>query len=122
MYSIDFQIENSVLKAMISGTIATGEEAAAKAREVIDTGLKVGIYRILLDERALDVNVEFHEIIAIATELENRGIPSYGGRMACLYPPEKKDFYKTFETIYQNRSFSYRLFDDFDQALDWLRA
>jgi hypothetical protein len=122
MYSIDFQIEDGVLRASVSGVIASGEEAAAKAREVIDIGLKVGVHRILLDERTVDISIDVYEIISIATELETREIPAYGGRMACLYRPEKKDLYKTYETIYQNRSLSYRLFDDPVPALAWLRS
>ena len=42
--------------------------------------------------------------------------------MACLHRPERRDIYKVYETIYQNRSLSYRLFDDPDQALAWLRG
>ncbi|BDQ35053.1 hypothetical protein [Pseudodesulfovibrio portus] len=121
MYSIDFQIENGVLRASVCGVIASGEEAAAKARDVIDTGLKVGVHRILLDEREVDISIDVHEIISIARELVGREIPLYGGRMACLYRPEKKDLYKTYETIYQNRSLSYRLFDDPGRAMAWLR-
>lgn len=121
MYSIDFQIDDGVLKAIVCGAIVSGEAAAAKAREVIDAGLKAGIYRILLDERELDVDVEFYEIVAIATELENRGITSRGGRLACLHRPEKKALYKTFETIYRNRSLSYQLFEDPELAMAWLK-
>ncbi|MBG0790064.1 MAG: hypothetical protein H0S80_06150 [Desulfovibrionaceae bacterium] len=120
MYSIEYQIEGGVVHARVCGVISTGSEAACKAREVVDSAIKSGIYRVLLDERELDISVDIHEIIAIAREFEDRHIAFYGGRVACLYRPEKKNLYKAYETIYQNRSLSYRLFDGRDQALAWL--
>jgi len=37
--------------------------------------------------------------------------------MACLYRAERRDICRVYETVYKNRSLSYRLFDDPDRGL-----
>lgn len=121
MYMIDSDFDDGVLVIRVTGTIANGDQATEKAMKVIDLGVEAKAARVLLDERALSISVDVLEIIHVAEALEERGVQSYGGRMACLFNPDFRDIYRVYETAYKNRSMNYRLFEDTDRAMVWLK-
>ena len=121
MYTIDYQIEDGVLKASVQGVITSGARAADKAREVVGMGMEVGVCRVLVDERNLDISIDVLDIVNIANEFEDQGLLSCGGRLACLHRPGCVNIYKIYETVYKNRSLGYRRFEDPDKALAWLK-
>lgn len=120
MYSMSHKLDGEVLVVVSSGIVENGDQAVEKANAVVDLALRLERKRMLLDQRELISKVDVHEIVNVAGQLEGRGLLSLGARAACLPNPAFRAVYRVYETAFNNRSFSYRLFDDYDQAMAWL--
>jgi hypothetical protein len=91
-----------------------------KVRTMIHKALDSNVTRFLMDERGLELRLESHDIIEVANRLDERNIQSLGGRSACLCSPHFLERYKACETVYRNRSLSYRVFLREEDAVAWL--
>ena len=119
-YTLTFTHKNGYLLAETSGEICTFDEFSEKAQSVVREAMESGLHRVLLDERNLNVAIDTFDSLRVAQDFEKDDIQIYGGRLACLCHNECVNIYKTFETLYQNRSLSYHLFDDIPTAIAWL--
>jgi len=121
-YSIEFVEEDSHLLAAITGEISSYDALSEKVRKVMEEAEKREHKRVLVDDRALRMNVDFYDAQCLAREIEEASMQLKGFRIACLCKPEVKASYRVFETNHQNRSFNFRAFMDLEAALDWLGA
>ena len=96
------------------------EDSLRKIQAVVQRGLEVGVRRFLMDERNLDFRLEAHDMAQLANHLERNNFQNNGNRVACLYNPKCLKNCKLRETMYQNRSVNYRIFEDEESALAWL--
>lgn len=103
------------------GEAKTFEAFSDKARTVVAHVLSSGAKRILLDDRALAVALDTHDITRAADLLEKSNFQALGLRLASLCRPEDRCVYDSIETIYRNRSINFRRFDDKQTAVEWLR-
>jgi len=121
-YTLNCEKRDGLLYITVSGEILSADDYAAKARAVVAKALETKLYRVLLDERNIVVSIDTYDIMRIVDWFDENNIQMFGGRLACLCNEESVDVYKKFETVYKNRSFSYRLFLDKTDAVAWLTS
>ncbi|WP_319581989.1 hypothetical protein [uncultured Pseudodesulfovibrio sp.] len=119
-FDLTFEIRDGYIVGLVIGLIDTPEALLHKIRTMVHKGLDSNMTRFLMDERGLDLRLEAHDIIKVANRLEERNVQSLGGRSACLCKPASFDLYRACETIYHNRSLSYKVFGDEADAVAWL--
>jgi hypothetical protein len=119
-HDLTFEIRDGYIVGMVTGMIDTPEELLRKIRTMLHKALDSNITRFLMNERGLDLRLEAHDIIEVANRLEKKNVQSLGGRSACLCNPASIELYRACETIYHNRSLSYKVFTDEADAVAWL--
>ncbi|MGL1861453.1 MAG: hypothetical protein OCC46_02895 [Pseudodesulfovibrio sp.] len=119
-YSLAFVVQERWLSVTARGAVQSVETFSEKAATVVQHIMKSGKKRIFLDDRCLDVALDAHDVTVIAKQLEQKSVPTMGLRLACIPKPGNEEIYRTIETIYQNRSFNFRVFSDEESAFDWL--
>ena len=119
-YTIDFKVEGDVLFVKTSGKLHGVETFSEKAKTVVGEILRTNAKRIMLDDRELAVTLDALDIKDIADQLEKSNLQTMGLRLACMCRKLDSETYKLVETMYQNRSLNFRLFQSRDEALDWL--
>lgn len=121
---VDFEVEfikhDSWLLAKAEGRISNAEELLTKARKLVAKALEYNTSRVLIDNRQLDVVLDFHDSTTIANTLADDDIQFLGRRFACLCNDMSLSTYEAFETAYRNRSINFRLFKDEESAMKWL--
>lgn len=119
-FSLSFELRDGYLLCTTTGEEATVNDSLRKIRTVMQKGLDVGMRRFLMDERRLDFTLEAHDIAQVSDRLVQNNAQNNGNRVACLYNPKCEKSCRLRETMYQNRSVNYRVFDDEAAALAWL--
>jgi len=119
-FEIMFEARDGYMVGVVTGVIATPEEMLRKVRTMIHKALDSNVTRFLMDERGLELRLEAHDVIEVANRLDKRNIQSLGGRSACLCSARLLERYKACETVYRNRSLSYRVFLREEDAVAWL--
>lgn len=119
-FELLFETRNGYIVGVVTGVIATPEDLLRKVRTMIHKGLDSNVTRFLMDERGAELRLESHDIIEVANQLDERNIQTLGGRSACLCDPRFMECYKACETVYGNRSLSYRVFEREEDAVAWL--
>lgn len=114
--------EEGYIRIVTKGVLQTLEELVEYGSFMYEQATSSGVPRILLDEDlmedASDAGTIYvyseHEII---TKTATAGI-----RIAGVCTPENYDINKVFETMFQNRSYNFRVFLHEQEAIDWLMA
>jgi hypothetical protein len=119
-FDLTFETRDGYIVGVVTGVIDTPDKLLRKIRTMVHKALDSNATRFLMDERALELRLEAHDIIEVANRLEERNIQSLGGRSACLCNPGFVELYRACETIYHNRSLSYGVFDREEDAVAWL--
>ncbi|EGB16365.1 hypothetical protein DND132_3162 [Pseudodesulfovibrio mercurii] len=119
-FDLLFEIRDGYVVGVVTGVIDTPEELLRKIRTMVHKGLDSHLTRFLMDERGLELRLDPHDIIQVADLLEEHNIQSMGGRSACLCNPRLMEQYRACETVYHNRSLSYRVFEREEEAVAWL--
>ncbi|MGE4423586.1 MAG: hypothetical protein AB7D39_14925 [Pseudodesulfovibrio sp.] len=119
-FDLLFETRDGYIVGIVTGVISTPEELLRKIRTMVHKALDSNITRFLMDERGLELHLEAHDIIEVANLLEAKNIQSLGGRSACLCNPDFIEQYRACETVYHNRSLSYRVFEREEDAVAWL--
>lgn len=119
-FDLSFETRNGYVVGTVVGRIATPNELLRKIRAVVHKGLDSNVVRFLMNERDLDFRLELHDIIQVADHLERHNVQILGGRSACLCNPGQLERYRACETVYRNRSLSYRVFGSEEAAVTWL--
>lgn len=121
-YSLTYTEKDGVLVVKVTGRYLDVGEFIGKMKEEMVEFQKRGARRILFDDQELDMILDVFDAVVFAESVLEQGVQTEGYRYACLPPEGGRQFYATFETILQNRSVNYRLFDNGADAIHWLNA
>jgi hypothetical protein len=72
---------------------------------------------VLIDYTKARFHLDYHDMRELAEIGVQNDFPLYGLRIAVVCLPESLDRHRLFETIAANRSISYRVFSDEDEAM-----
>lgn len=120
-FTVDFKLEGDVLFVKATGKVHGVETFSEKATTVVREILRTNAKRIMLDDRELAVSLDAIDIKDIADVLEQSNLQTMGLRLACMCRQLDRDTYQLIETMYQNRSLNFRLFQKREEALEWLK-
>lgn len=119
-YTIHAQPIDNYIKITVSGTMESARELSDFAGMLAEMGEQFGLSRVLLDESDLKKHLELLDIYQVAESDVTEKAAVRGVRMACIPNPENAKLMKGMETIMHNRSVSYKIFTDKDEATAWL--
>lgn len=119
-FKLSTEVRDGYIYGVTTGEIRTANDVLEKLANLRRVADEKGIFRVLMEERTLLLHIDAHDSAVAANMMENEGLQHIGGRMACLYNPECEGAFRMLETLYLNRSLSYRLFRDEAEALAWL--
>jgi len=77
--------------------------------------------RILLDETSVTLSLDAHDASLLAERLVASMVPNMGIRVAAVCAPCNYAIARIIETAFQNRSLNFRMFEDMQSAIDWLK-
>lgn len=94
-------------------------------REIMETIVRTGIRKVLLDMRELRFDFPLFTIFQRAQELREQRMEysTFSIKVALVYSAgdqKMKDDFSFFETTAQNRGLPYHVFEQMDAALEWL--
>jgi hypothetical protein len=75
---------------------------------------------MLLDEKRLTKHLDILDAYRLAEADITAKAATHGVRIACMPNPDDMEYARNLETILHNRSVSYRVFSDQDEAVAWL--
>lgn len=119
-YSLTYEDKGRVLLVKVSGRYENVEEFIGKMKRENEAFKARGVTRILFDDRDLETDMDTLDAVTFADAVLQDGHHTHGFRYACLPPESGRHFYEALETVCQNRSINYRLFNSENDALDWL--
>ena len=121
-YSIEMEVREDYLFATACGE-RTAENVSAIAREVIDECVQRNVAHVLLDLRHLTGRLNIADSLSVVT----KGFPEIGvfrrlERVAVLEMSERYERSRFFERVAHSRGYNIRMFDDQQEALDWISS
>ena len=118
-YAFEVQEKPGYLLVTLSGVAETVDEMRAFSEAMVARVQEANCKRVLLDERVTIKKLDFHDCMIHAERWVSEK-PRIGLRIAAVYsPPDAREFHWV-ETIFQNRSIVYKIFDAMDEAERWL--
>ena len=118
--TLSFEIRDGYIRCITLGEVRTLDDALERSRALLHKSLDTHLARFLLDDTQLRLTLEAHDIAMVGQWIDEHNAQTLGGRLAVLYNPECEANFRMCETIYQNRSLSYRVFEDEESAVAWL--
>ena len=101
----------------------TLENVAAIAGEILDECVRANVARVFLDLRQLSGRLDISESILVITEMfPKMGLSQKLERVAVLESHERHERSRFFERAAHARGYNLRMFDDQDEAMDWISA
>ncbi|WP_319582355.1 hypothetical protein [uncultured Pseudodesulfovibrio sp.] len=119
-YTACIQPMKTYLKVTVNGTMESFEDMADFADLLRKLSEEYDLNWALLDQRKLRRNLDVLDIYTLAEDDITAKAAARGVRVACLPSPEDREFAESMETILHNRSVSYRVFSDPNDAVAWL--
>lgn len=124
-YSIEIMQEAGFIRVMTTGKWIK-EKDDGLVREIMETIARTGVRKVLLDMRELHFDFPLFTIFQRAQDLRDQRMEYslLSLKVALVYPPENekmKDDFSFFETAAQNRGLPYRVFEQVEEALEWLK-
>ena len=108
------------LRMTTTGSLESAEELMGYVALVDRMAREYDTNRILVDETRLTLMADLLDTCVFAESDLAQDMISRGVRVACLPGPARREFLRGVETILNNRSFSFRVFDAEDAAVAWL--
>lgn len=104
----------------ISGNLDP-DEANSIARQFINLAYQFPDRNILVDLRETTVSIDFLHQMNLAMEIGDL-LPAFKCKVAHLVPDDENriSFARQFESCMILKGYSYKVFNNFDQATDWL--
>ncbi len=118
-YDYAMTMKDDYLLVTIGGESNTVEDVLSLANRVLIEAKRNNCTCVLFDERTVTINLDQHDAYQ-CTEALAEHIPAEGMRVAVVHNTKDLTIYQCFETMLQNRSINYTLFDDFQSAEEWL--
>jgi len=119
-YTACIQPMETYLKVTVSGTMESFEDLTGFAELLRKLSEEYALNWVLLDERNLRRHLDVLDIYTFAETDISAEAAVRGVRLASLPHPKDMEFARNIETILHNRSVSYRVFSDPDEAKAWL--
>jgi len=104
----------------VDGEANALDDIIAHAESVISQARKFKHTRLLMDETALVMNVDAHDIILFAKWFAETKVAGTGFRAAVVCSQCNRSLIRSSETALQNRSISYKMFKNVESAKEWL--
>ena len=121
-YKIQLELRERCLFAAASGE-RTCKNVAAIAGEILDECVRANVARVFLDLRQLSGRLDISESILVITEMfPKMGLSQKLERVAVLESQERHERSRFFERAAHARGYNLRMFDDQDEAMDWISA
>ncbi|WP_319470652.1 hypothetical protein [uncultured Pseudodesulfovibrio sp.] len=114
--------EDGYLRIVTTGTLRTIEELIAYGTFMYDQATSLQIPRILLDEDKMDDAADASTIYEWCEHEVVSKTATAGIRIAGICTAENYACNKVFETMLQNRSYNYKVFQDEQEAIKWLTS
>ena len=95
-------------------------DIVAYSESIICQARKLNHNRLLIDETSLAMNIDTHDVIQFAKWIADTGVVGLGLRAAVVCAPCNRAVIRAFETALQNRSISYKMFENLESAEAWL--
>ena len=119
-YTACIQPLERYLRITTTGTLATTEMVMEYLALVVRMANEYSQRHILLDETRVRLMVDVLTAYAVADSPMVQEMVENGFRLACLSSQEQYPLRRSAETILCNRSLSYLVFLDEDEAVAWL--
>jgi len=120
-YVFDVQEKPGYLLFTLSGVAETVDEMRRFSEVMVTRAQASNCKRVLLDERATIKTLDFHDCMVHAERWVSEK-PRIGLRIAAVYSPVHARDFHWVETIFQNRSIVYKIFDAMEEAEQWLMS
>jgi len=120
--ALQFKFEKSE-KYVIIRTTGLGKELKdfqEYAQAAVDYGEREGCRRFLLDETGLAHETSISDSFDLAEWLLQKMMANRVDKVACVGTPADYERNKDFSLFARNRGLNYRVFDSFNEAIDWL--
>lgn len=118
-YEFDIIEKEDYLLFDVTGESATVEDVVQFTQTLLKEAMKRDCRSVMLDERGLRQRLDSHDAYLAAEKLV-ADRPRSGIRFASIRSDENWTIGKRFETIFQNRSINFRVFDNIPEAETWL--
>lgn len=102
------------------GKVSTVKETLEYNIQMVEEAERTGLTRMLVDERDIEFNLDFHDVLKVVDYWDKKMLPLQGFRVASLPSPIVLNPQEGYETAANNRSMLYRVFTDEGEALSWL--
>ena len=120
-YAFEVREKPGYLLITLSGVSETVAELRSFSEAMVARVQEANCKRVLLDERATIKKLDFHDCMIHAERWVSEK-PRLGLRIAAVYAPADARNYHWVETIFQNRSIVYKIFDAMEEAEQWLMS
>ena len=121
-YTYIFTDKQNYLLCSTSGEVKDVSSLITYSEAIILETRKLGHSRLLIDDRALTVDLSPLDVITFSEHLANTDFAKLGIRIAVIYSPRNKEISHVFETAMTNRSVSFQTFKDLKDAEEWLTS
>ena len=123
-YNIQVMEDQGFINVITAGEWVK-EKDDSLVREIMETVLRTGIRKVLLDMRELHFDFPLFTIFQRAQDLREQRMEynTFSMKVALVYSAKDektKDDFSFFETTAQNRGLPYRVFQQMETALEWL--
>ncbi|QJB58236.1 hypothetical protein [Pseudodesulfovibrio sp. zrk46] len=114
--------EDGYIRIVTTGVLKSIDDLIQYGTLMYDQAIAAGIPRILLDEENMEDAAEAstiyrwceHEVVAMTA--------AAGIRIAGICTAENFECNKVFETMLQNRSYNFKVFQNEQEAVAWLKS
>lgn len=120
-YDIELEKQKDYLLVSLGGEANNVDDVMLLANTVLKAAKQHNYTNILFDERKVTLNLDQHDVYNCTEEL-GTFLPSEGICVAAVHNAKDVIIFQCFETMLQNRSINYRIFETIEEAEKWLVA
>ncbi len=120
-YELTTRLQNDVLIARVTGS-RSSKTVIATAEALISLCNKHQVNKVLVDVRGLEGRLSTADIFFLVTKHFKTLKDLHLRRQAAIVDRNlSEDRHRFLENVALNRDFNFRIFGDFDEAMEWLR-
>lgn len=121
-YRLELRKEKDVVYVRASG-IRSRETVSSIAHEILDACDKHQVDRVLVNVQELTGRLSiFDSFMLVAEEFPKLKRRQILKKAALVDNRERRERFRFFELLAHNRGYNLRIFDDADEALEWIRG
>jgi hypothetical protein len=120
-WEIEHIIEKGIIYIKTEGTLSDVKQNSKMILEAIEKAKKNNVYKCLIDDRKLELNIGTANIYFLPEDFEKLGVNrSYKVAIVLAIHPNNIDDYKFYETRAKNMGYQHKIFSDIASAESWL--